>query len=218
MLTVDARNLSLKDVHQVLKLKRKSNQSFTELLPLEPLTNHEQEDLDKIRNNFDSYYAEAKISEGQVKFLFLSPLLWLAGFYQPSIKITLEENIVDIFIEDEDTLIKGRMDILAVNNTVQKTGYPLFWIMVVEAKNSSINALEGLPQLLTYASKSLEDQESVWGLTTNGVDYRFVYLKQGNPSTYQLLPQLNLLDSESSIQILQVLKAICKIQHTPESD
>jgi len=213
MRTLDARNLSLKQVHQILKLERQPNKSFTDLLSLETLTSYEQQELDKIRNNFDSYYAEEKISEGQVKFLFLSPLLWLSGFYQPCIKITLEENIADIFIEDEDTLIKGRMDILAVNNTVQKAS-SLFWILVIEAKNSSVEALEGLPQLLTYTSKSLEHQKSVWGLTTNGLRYQFVYLQQNNHPTYQLLPELNLLDSERSLQLLQVLKAICKIQHT----
>ncbi len=161
---------------------------------------------------FHDYYAEGKISEGQVKFLFISPLLWLSGFYQSNIKISLEENISDIFIEDEDTVIKGRMDILAVSkNKNHKLDNTYFWILVIEAKNASINALEGLPQLLAYAYKSLEQQQFVWGLTTNGVDYRFVYLQQGNPVTYQLLPQLNLLDSEPSLQLLQVLKAICKI-------
>jgi hypothetical protein len=52
---------------------------------------------------------------------------------------------------------------------------------VIEAKNSSVEALEGLPQLLTYAYKSLEHQEAVWGLTTNGLSYRFMYLQQGTP-------------------------------------
>ena len=46
--------------------------------------------------------------------------MWLAGFYQQNIKITLEENIAEISIEDEDTSIKGRMDILAVNRTKGK--------------------------------------------------------------------------------------------------
>ncbi|PIG90690.1 restriction endonuclease subunit R [Gloeocapsopsis sp. IPPAS B-1203] len=201
MITLDARNLSLKEVYQILKLERKPNKSFADLLSLETLTSYEQQELDKIRNNFDSYYAEAKISEGQVKFLFLSPLLWLSGFYQPRIKITLEENIADIFIEDEDTLIKGRMDILAVNNTVQKAS-SLFWILVIEAKNSSVEALEGLPQLLAYAHKSLDKRKSVWGLTTNGLRYQFVYLQQDNHPTYQLLPELNLLDAERSLQLL----------------
>ncbi len=86
-------------------------------------------------------------------------------------------------------------------------------ILVVETKNSLAGAFTGLPQLLTYAYKSLENQQSVWGLTTNGLRYQFVYLQQGNPSTYQLLSELNLIDSERSLQLLQVLKAICKLQN-----
>jgi hypothetical protein len=209
--TLDSKNLFLKDVHRLLKIERRPNNSFTSLLSLESLSEVEQQELEEICNNFDTYYAEAKISEGQVKFLFLSPLMWLAGFYQSTIKITLEENIAEISIEDEDTIIKGRMDILAVNKTEAKTTTTPFWILVVEAKNSSVEALEGLPQLLTYAYQSLEHQEAVWGLTTNGLRYQFVYLQQGNPPTYQLLPELNLIDSDRTIHLLQVLKAICKL-------
>lgn len=214
MTTLDARNLSLKDVHRLLKFDQHLNASFTSLLSLQTLTEFEQQEIFKIRNLVWNYYLEAKISEGQVKFLTLAPLMWLAGFYHPTIKITLEENIADISIEDEDTIIKGRMDILAVNRTAAQTTTTPFWILVIEAKNSSVEALEGLPQLLTYAYKSLEHQTSVWGLTTNGLSYRFVYLQQGTPPTYQILPELNLIDSERYIQLLQVLQAICKLQQT----
>jgi hypothetical protein len=65
-----------------------------------------------------------------------------------------------------------------------------------------------LPQLLTYAYTSLEQQMSVWGLTTNGMDYQFVYLQQGNPPIYELLPKLDITRPESSSELLQVLKAI----------
>ena len=210
MTTLDVRNLSLADVYRFLRLERRLNNSFSSL-SLEPLTKVEQQKLNKIRNNFENYYSWKKIYEGQVKFLILAPLMWLAGFYHSTIKITLEENIADIFIEDEDTIIKGRMDILAVNNTEAKKTTTSLWILVIEAKNSSVEALEGLPQLLTYAYKSLEQQQSVWGLTTNGLNYWFVYLQQGNPPTYQLLPQLNLMDSDLTIQLLQELIAICKL-------
>lgn len=110
---------------------------------------------------------------------------------------------------DEDTTITGRIDILAVNNA--KNINPYFWILVIETKNSQIDALAGLPQLLTYAFGSLEHQESAWGLTTNGVSYRFVYLQAGNPLTYQLMPEVNLIDTERAVQLLQILKAICKL-------
>ncbi|MBD1810147.1 restriction endonuclease subunit R [Microcoleus sp. FACHB-SPT15] len=207
---LDARNLTLEDVHHFLRYEEYSNGSITSLLSLEPLTELEQQELSRIRTLFRSYYASRKISEGQVKFLLLAPLMWLAGFYQPNIKIILEENIADISIEDEDTIIKGRMDILAVNRTEAKSTTTPFWILVVESKNSSVEALEGLPQLLTYACKTLENQTSVWGLSTNGLSYWFIHIQQGNPPNYQILPEVNLIDSERSMQLLQVLKAICK--------
>lgn len=127
-----------------------------------------------------------------------------------TIEIKLKEKIASIDIEDEDTKITGRMDILVVNKAGLVTK-DVLWILIVETKNSLAEAFAGLPQLLTYAYSSLEHQESVWGLTTNGLGYRFVYLQQGNPPTYQLLPELNLIDPERALQILQVLKAICKL-------
>ena len=209
--TLDARNLSLKQVRQLFKFEEQLNNSFTSLLSLEFITEFEQQELLQIQNIFRDYYSEGKISEGQIKFLFLAPLMKLAGFYHPSIKITLEENIADISVEDEDTSIKGRMDILAVNKTEGRTTTTPFWILVIEAKNSSLNAFDGLPQLLTYAYKGIEQQSSVWGLTTNGMDYQFVYIEQGNPPIYQLLPKLDITRVESSIELLQVLKAIFRL-------
>lgn len=209
--TLDASNLRLKDIQSLLKLTEQLNDSFTSLLSLENLTEFEQQELQVIRNIFREYYSEGKISEGEIKFLFLAPLMKLAGFYHSSIKITLEENIANISVEDEDTNIKGRMDILAVSKTQERIVTTPFWILVIESKNSSFNASEGLPQLLTYAYKSLENQTSVWGVTTNGMDYQFVYLQQGNPPIYQLLPKLDITRSESSIELLQVLKSICQL-------
>lgn len=208
LINLNANDIRLKDVQRLLKFEEQYNDSFTSLLFLEKLTEIEQQELQTIRNIFREYYSEGKISEGQIKFLFLAPLLKLTGFYHPSIKITLEENIADISVEDEDTIIKGRMDILAVNKTQGRTVSTPFWILVIESKNSSLNATEGLPQLLTYAHTSLEHQTSVWGLTTNGMDYQFVYIQQGNPSTYQVLPKLDITRLESSSELVQVLKAI----------
>ncbi|MEA5502499.1 restriction endonuclease subunit R [Halotia wernerae UHCC 0503] len=209
--TLDASNLRLEDVQRFLKLEEQLNDSITSLLSLEPLTEFEKQELLQIRNIFRSYYAAGKISEGQIKFLFLAPLMKLAGFYQPNIKITSEENIAEISAEDEDTKIKGRMDILAVNKSQERTTTTSFWISVIESKNSSFNAMEGLPQLLTYIYKSLEHQTSVWGLTTNGMDYQFVYMQPGNPVIYQLLPKLDITHSNSSVELLQILKSICKL-------
>jgi hypothetical protein len=213
MTTLNAKNLTLKQVNQLLHFEEHFNGSFTPLLSLEPLTEFEQQELAQIRDDFRAYLIDGKVLEGQIKLLVIGPLLRLAGFYRSPIKISLELDIADIIIEDEDTKVTGRFDILAVNKEQPTATDIAFWLLVIEAKNSSINSLEGLPQLLTYAHQSLERQELVWGLTTNGTDYRFVLLRQGNPPTCQQMPLLNLMDSESAIQLLQVLKAICKLQN-----
>jgi hypothetical protein len=213
MTTLYAKDLSLNDIHRLLGFQRRYNSSFTPLLSLEPLTEFEQQELLQIRDDFDNYLYESKVLEGMVKALTLLPLMRLAGFYRSPIKISLEENIDRINIIDEDTNITGRLDILAVNKTIPTTTDIPFWVLVIESKNSEVAPSAGLPQLLTYAFKSLEHQPSVWGLTTNGQNYQFVYLLPGTPPTYQLMPFLNLMDLKPSTQILQVLKAICKLQN-----
>ncbi|MBD2563036.1 MULTISPECIES: restriction endonuclease subunit R [Nostoc] len=208
-LTVEASSLSLNDVHRFLKLEELSNGSFTDFLSLEPLSEFEQQDLLRIRNDFRRYLSAGKISEGLVKFLTIAPLMRLSGFYDVPIRLTMEDSIA-IAVEDEDKRITGRMDILAINSP-QSNIAPLLWVLVIETKNSSVNVIEGLPQLLTYAFKSLEQQPSVWGLVTNGQLYQFVYLRHDNQSTYELMPLLNLSQSPDAIELLQVFKAICKL-------
>ena len=208
-LTVEASSLSLNDVHRLLKLEELSTASFTEFLNLEPLTEFEQQDLLRIRNDFRRYLRLGKISEGLVKFLTIAPLMRLAGFYDVPIRLTMEDSIA-IAVEDEDRRITGRMDILAINSP-QSNIAPLFWVLVIETKNSAIEVGEGLPQLLTYAFKSLNQQPSVWGLVTNGLRYQFVYLRCDQQPTYQLMPLLNLNESPGATELLQVLKSICKL-------
>jgi hypothetical protein len=209
---LEASQLSLNDVHRLLKLERQIEGAFAESLSLEPLTDVEQQEILEIGHNFWRYLEAGKISEELVKFLLLSPLMRLTGFFKIPVVLTME-NSIPIEVEDEDTLIKGQLDILAVNQPDAALTATRFWILVVEAKNSAIDPWAGLPQLLIYAFKSLQQQTSVWGLTTNGRNYQFVYLKRGNPCTYQILPELSLTDTERSLQLVQVLKAICKLQN-----
>ena len=211
MTILNARNLSLEEVHRLFGFQKQYNDSFSNYLSLEPLTEAEQQELKQIQHDFDRYLTAGKVSEGQVKFLAVAPLLRLAGFYRYPIEIVLEENIADIEVEDEDIKIKGRFDILAISKAKHTRLQTYFWILLIESKNSQIDISTGLPQLLTYAYKNLDNQKSVWGLTTNGRSYQLVYIEQGNPPIYYLLPELNLMERERSSQLLQVLKAICQL-------
>jgi hypothetical protein len=215
MITLTANELSLKDVQQLLKWNKLNKTSFSSLLLLEELTEFEQQEVAQISQDFEEYLSSSKVSEGLVKALTVYPLLRLAGFYHTPIKISLEENIAPINMEDEDTIITGRMDILCVNKQRPNINDIPFWVLVIETKNSLVAPRAGLAQLLTYGYKSLETQSAVWGLSTNGELYQFIYLNQDNQanSSYQLLPSLSLLENESALRLLQVLKAICKLQN-----
>jgi hypothetical protein len=211
MTILNARNLSLEEFQRLFSFQQQYSESFSNYLSLEPLTELEQQEILQIRNDFGRYLTAGKVSEGQVKFLAVAPLLRLAGFYRYPIEIVLEENIADIEVEDEDIKIKGRFDILAISKAKHTKPQTYFWVLLIESKNSQIDISTGLPQLLTYSYKNLDNQKSVWGLATNGRSYQFTYIEQGNPTIYYLLPELNLMERERSSQLLQVLKAICQL-------
>jgi hypothetical protein len=212
MTTLNASNLTLDDVHRLCGFQRLYNGSFTPLLSLEPITELEQQEITRIWHDFEPYVTADKMSEGVVKAMTTFPLMRAAGFYSPPIRLSLEEGIAAINIVNENTRITGRFDILAVNFEQLTTANTSFWVLVIETKEGLANVWAGLPQLLTYAYKSLEFQSSVWGMATNGLNYQFLYIESENHPSYQLMPLLNLYELESSIRLLQVLKAICKLQ------
>ena len=205
MVTLQAKILTLNEVHQLRDLQPSVQRvRFTDVLNLPDLTEWEMAEMAQIRIDFQAYWQAGKVLEGQVQLLVLAPLLRLAGYYRSPIQLSLEQAIAEIMLDDEDAKITGRLDLLAARRGVVT---PL-WVLVVESKNSQVDALNGLPQLLTYASQSLTSQESVWGLATNGFSYYFVRLISGETLSYQLLPELNLLDSDRALVLLQVLKGI----------
>ncbi|NEQ67746.1 MAG: restriction endonuclease subunit R [Symploca sp. SIO2D2] len=213
MTILNAKNLTLAEVHRLFNFQKQHDGSFTSLLSLEPITELEQQEIAQTRSELENHLTSAAASEGQVKLVAVGPLLRLAGFYRYPLQVVVEEGIARITVTDEETTVTGRLDIVAINKARLSPEIVPFWVLVIESKNSSISPSMGLPQLLTYAYQSLKYQESVWGLATNGELYRFVYIQAGNPPTYQLLPFLSLTDSESSLQLLQVLKAIVFLEN-----
>jgi hypothetical protein len=206
MATVQANTLSLKDVHQRLGYQRHYADRLDQFLTLEHLTAAETAELMNIRSEFDRYLVDGTVLEGQVRILSVNPLLRLSGFNRSPITIRVETAIAPIELPESN--ITGRMDLLAIR--ICEDG-PDFWVLVVESKESGADAMQGLSQLLTYAYAGLQGQRSVWGLTTNGINYQFVNIQAGQPPQYFLLPELSLLHRESALSLLQVLKAIGQV-------
>jgi hypothetical protein len=206
MATVQANTLSLKDVHQRLGYQRHYADRLDQFLILENLTPAETTELMNIRSEFDRYLVDGTVLEGQVRILSVNPLLRLSGFNRAPITIRVETAIAPIELPESN--ITGRMDLLAIRT---REDGPDFWVLVVESKESGADAMQGLSQLLTYAYSGLQGQRSVWGLTTNGINYQFVNIQAGQPPQYFLLPELSLLHRESALSLLQVLRAIGQV-------
>jgi hypothetical protein len=72
MLTLNAKNLTLNEVHHFLKLDKLPSGSFNAFLSLEPVAETEQRELQVIWLDFDGYLSDGRVSEGVVKLLFES--------------------------------------------------------------------------------------------------------------------------------------------------
>jgi hypothetical protein len=208
MTIVSARNLSRGDVHRLFGFRPIYNGSFESYLVLEPLSESEQQELTQIQLEYRAYWETEKVSEGQVRLLAIAPLFRLAGYNEPPIRLETEEDIARIYIQDEDTYITGRLDIIAVNRQKVSNLKTLLWTLVVESKNSEASESAGVAQMLAYAYPSLKHQDFVWGLVSNGITYQFFYVRGGETPTYELMPNLFFFESDRAPIILQVLKAI----------
>jgi hypothetical protein len=217
MVTINAEKLSLRDVHRLIGLQNLPTGNIEDFLALEPLTEYEQQELVQIATDFEQYLTPGKVSEGLIKVLAVYPLLRLAGFFRYPFELKLEEAIAYISVIDEDTDISGRFDILAIHREIeQNSRLEPFWVLIIEAKNSTVAINAGLPQLLAYAYEGLTYQPVVWGMVTNGLDYQFVQLQRDEPPTYQPMQTLHLFERDRSLLLLQSLKAVC--QEASESE
>jgi hypothetical protein len=212
MVTLKAKDIKLEEVRELLGFELIRQGRFEDFLTLQPLISGDTEGLEAIASELFDYIENGRVSEGQMQLVAIAPLLRLAGYNRAPIEYRVEENIGSIYIEDRDTYIRGRFDLVAVNRQIATTTRNLLWVLVVESKNMGASEYVGIAQMLTYAYTCLDRQTAVWGLVTNGANYQFFYIQQGDKPTYRRMPNLNILDPEPSARLIQVLKAIANWQ------
>ncbi len=74
--------------------------------------------------------------ENSIKLVVLAPLLDLAGFYHKPFRIETETS-VDLAMEDEETIVRGRIDVLVLKHRL--------WLLVIEAKRAEFSLQVGIP-------------------------------------------------------------------------
>jgi predicted type IV restriction endonuclease len=134
---------------------------------LPELSSLEQERLDRVIASYLNLTMRQML-ENMVKMVVLSPLLDLAGFYLPPF-FTTSEAAIEISLEDNNEQIKGRMDLLVMQDRL--------WVLVIESKQAGISLEPGIPQLLAYMLANPDRQLPIFGLVTNGSNFIFAKLQ-----------------------------------------
>ena len=167
---------------------------------LPELSDLEKQSLNEVKTEY-LHLSKYPILEPVVKMVVLSPLLRLAGFYQPPFYIASEQE-VRISSEDEGRIIRGRIDILVL--------HPPFWVLVIEAKRADYSLVPAIPQALAYMLADATLAKPVFGFVTNGNEFRFIKLLKTETPQYAL-SDLFALDSRDDIYI--VLKVLKHLAH-----
>ena len=206
--TLQASRLNLYDVETKFHVRQgQTDNFFTQLLQDAPALNEpEKEILDRTRQQY-LYLAKRPLLEVTVKMVTLSPLLSLAGFYDPPFYTTLEES-VEVVSQDGAETVRGQIDVLVLQNTI--------WVVVIEAKSIQYDVMVALPQALTYmiASPNRSPDKQLFGMITNGREFRFIKLNSEAELTYTLSKVFSLSEIENHLyDVLQILKAIAQIIH-----
>ena len=193
---------TLAEVEACFGLSRSDDAGFfpewRESLPT--LNSAEQDRLHVIRQRLLYHRADGDLLEGSVMLLVASPLLELAGFYDPPFKLKAEA-AVEISVDDGEEILRGRIDGLILQQN--------FWVLVLEAKKTTISTRSALPQALAYMVANIQAKQPTFGLLTNGDDVLFVKLGSQPGQRYSLSRAFSLYTSPDEWQsTLQILKGI----------
>lgn len=129
----------------------------------------ERADLDGLRKRYLYQRAEGQLLEGTVTLLLASPLLAIAGFYDPPFTVRAEESL-RLTLADSEEVLQGRIDVLVLKNQL--------WVVVLESKKTALSAWAALPQTLAYLMANPRPELPSFGMVTNGDDILFVKLVQ----------------------------------------
>ncbi|RAM52916.1 MAG: type I restriction endonuclease subunit R [Hapalosiphonaceae cyanobacterium JJU2] len=170
---------------------------------LSPLTEADTENLNTLRRRYLYHRTGGNLLEGTVMLLLVSPLLALAGFYDPPFRIKAEES-VDVVVDDGEEILRGRIDVLVLQDR--------FWVMVLESKKTTLSVWSAVPQALAYLIANPNPTLPVFGMVTNGDDILFIKMVQGDTPQYNLSRVFAPFTSTKELYIvLQILKRFGQI-------
>lgn len=162
---------TLAEAEQRFNLSRTEDETFFSewQTHLPDLSMPEQTALDQIRQRYLYQRSAGQLLEGTVTLLLASPLLTLAGFYDPPFRVRAEAS-VQLTLDDGEEVLQGRIDVLVLLDQ--------FWVVVLESKKTALSVWAALPQTLAYLMTNPQPEQPSFGMVTNGDDILFVKLVQ----------------------------------------
>jgi hypothetical protein len=193
-------------VKTLAEAERRFNLSRTEeeafflewLMTWPELSTSEQLALDELRQRYLYQRSEGQLLEGTVTLLMASPLLAIAGFYDPPFRVRAEESVL-LTLDDGEEVLQGRIDVLVLLNQL--------WVVVLESKKTALSVWAALPQTLAYLMANPHPEKSSFGMVTNGDEILFVKLVQKENRYYALSRVFAPFTSKQELYgALQILK------------
>jgi hypothetical protein len=167
---------------------------------LPELSGEERSALDVLRRQYLYQRSEGQLLEGTVTLLLVSPLLNIAGFYDPPFRVRAEES-VQLVLEDSEEILQGRLDVLVLLNQL--------WVIVLESKKTALSVWTALPQTLAYLMTNPFPNQPGFAVMTNGDEILFVKLLPGVQRCYVLSRVFSPFTSGRELYaVLQILKRI----------
>ena len=202
--TLKATKITLGDLAEQFGLTQTSEPQFFQewQVASEEISTVETQRLGQVKSNFSYLLQKPPFLEEAVKMVVLSPLLELAGFYQPPFWLRTEVGAeISSVDEDDGTVIKGKIDVVVVSEK--------FWVLVIESKMSNFSLTAAPPQTLSYMLTS--PQPECFGMIANGSDFVFLKLNREGTPTYSTSKVFSLLAPGNELMdVLRVLKHLGK--------
>jgi hypothetical protein len=200
---------TLAEAERRFNLSRIEDESFFSewQVSLPDLSMAEQTSLDELRRRYLYQHlyqrSEGHLLEGTVTLLLASPLLTIAGLYDPPFRVRAEES-VQLTLNDGEEVLQGRIDVLVLFNQL--------WVAVLESKKTALSVWAALPQTLAYLMANPQTERPSFGMVTNGDDIFFVKLVQRSQQNYALSRVFAPFTSSRELYFaLQILKRISQM-------
>lgn len=161
---------------------------------------NDQANLEILWNRYIYHRSEGHLLESTVMLLLVSPLLTLAGFYDPPFRIKAEES-VHLTVSDSEEVLQGRIDVLILLDRL--------WVMVLDSKKTMLSVWSAVPQALAYLQANPNPNRPTFGMLTNGDDILFIKVQDHH---YAFSRVFSPLFSQSDLSLsLQVLRHISQV-------